>query len=351
MKLAVGYPVIEDDDRPFPEIVEQYRGDIDEVYFAWAGEPSGRSPFGIDEHGSDPEAQERLEHDLRAIRALGIRLDLLLNANCYGPAAASPKLAHHVTSLVERLCGRIGLDAVTTTSPFVAGTIKERFPSLTLRASVNMRIGTAQGMSYLAELFDSFYVQRDHNRDLRRIAELREWADRNAKELCILVNSGCLAFCSGQTFHDNLVAHESEIQAAPDPRDTLVCRRFLAERRNWVALLQGTWVRPEDLHHYERFFSLAKLATRMHSRPDRVIAAYVTRHFPGNLLDLLEPGYGSLLGGSIIDNALFPADWHQRVTSCAKRCDVCGYCAETLESILTPIESVLRRPPDRSCAT
>jgi collagenase-like PrtC family protease len=342
MKLAVGYPVLGDEDRPFPEIVDQYRDDIAEVYFASAGEPSGRSPFGMGGDGPDPEAQERLEHDLRAIRALGIRLDLLLNANCYGPAAASPGLAHHVASLVEGLCTRIGLDVVTTASPFIAGTIRERFPSLALRASVNMRIGTTQGMSYLTELFDSFYVQRDHNRDLRRIAELREWAGRNAKELCILVNSGCLSFCSGQTFHDNLVAHESEIESAPDARDTLLCRRFLAHRRNWAALLQATWVRPEDLHYYERLSSLAKLATRMHSRPDRVIAAYASQRLSGNLLDLLEPGYGSLLGGSIIDNALFPADWHQRVTSCAKQCDTCGYCAETLESVLTPVGSVLR---------
>jgi len=347
MKLAVGYPVIEDGDRPFPEIIEQYRDQIAEVYFAWAGEPSGRSPFGMGEHGLDPAAQERLEHDLRAIRALGIRLDLLLNANCYGPAAASLEFAHHVTSLVELLCGRIGLDVVTTTSPFVAGTIRERFPSLTLRASVNMRIGTVQGMSYLAEVFDSFCMQRDHNRDLGRIAELRQWADRNGKELCLLVNSGCLSFCSGQTFHDNLVAHECEMEGAPDARDTLLCRRFLAEPQNWAALLQATWVRPEDLHHYQWAFPLAKLATRMHSRPDRVMAAYAEQRFSGNLLDLLEPGHGSLLGGSIIDNALFPADWHQRVTSCGKRCDTCGYCAEVLESVLTPIESVLREPSGR----
>ena len=46
-----------------------------------------------------------------------------------------------------------------------------------MRASVNMRVGTIQGMQYLAHLFDGYYVQRDHNRDITHLAELKEWAD------------------------------------------------------------------------------------------------------------------------------------------------------------------------------
>jgi len=339
MKLAVGYPVLpEDGDRPFPEIVERHRERIAEVYFAWPGEPSGRSPHGLSAAGVDPEARELLQHDLRAIRALGLRLDLLLNANCYGPAAASPELARHVTSLVERAALSVAVDVVTTTSPFIAAVIKQQFPHITTRASVNMRVGTVQGMKYLADVFDSFYLQRDYNRDLVRIAQLREWADLNGKELCILVNSGCLGFCPGQTFHDNLVAHEAEITSGSDPRAVLVCRRVLADRRNWTALLHATWVRPEDLWHYERFFSLAKVATRMHSRPARVVAAYAAGDFAGNLLDLLEPGYGSALGGSVLDNTRFPANWHDTITTCTRNCEACSYCTETLERVLTPVE-------------
>jgi len=342
MKLAVGYPLIEDCDQPFVEVVRKFRAHIAEVYFAWPGDPSGRSVFGrawdrfgtcSTGEGVDLAAQERLEADLRSFRSLGLKLDLLLNANCYGPLAASPELLGHALSVVGRLGSEMRLDIVTTTSPFIAAALKQRFPGLCLRASVNMRIGSVQGMSYVADCFDSFHLQRDHNRDLARIGDLSEWCRRNGKELCLLANSGCLAFCSGQTFHDNLVAHEHEL-TEPVPREALVCRRYLRDRANWVALLQATWIRPEDLGHYGEHFAIAKLATRMHSNPSRVIGAYVSGRFAGNLLDLLEPGYSDLLQGCVLDNTRFPPDWHEKVTSCQRECEGCSYCGEVLEAVL-----------------
>jgi collagenase-like PrtC family protease len=333
MRFAVGYPVIEDDDDPFVGVVAEYRDHIAEVYFAWPGEPSGRSPSGVAAGAASPEAQENLEDDLRAFRALGIKLDLLLNANCYGPSAASPQLVDHAAGIVARLASEVGLDIVTTTSPFLAAALKQRFPELKLRASVNMRLGTAQAMSYVADAFDSYYLQRDYNRDPERIAEVSGWCRRHGKELCLLANSGCLRFCSGQTFHDNLVAHEGEM-TQPAPRDALVCRRFLTNPAHWVALMQATWIRPEDLRCYEQWFSLAKLATRMHHHPRRVVQAYALGRFPGNLLDLLEPGYQDLLGGHILDNTRFPQHWHERINSCRGRCEECSYCEEVLRNVL-----------------
>ena len=47
MRLAVGYPLLADEDGPlFVETVRRYRREIEEVYFAWPGDPSGRAPAG-----------------------------------------------------------------------------------------------------------------------------------------------------------------------------------------------------------------------------------------------------------------------------------------------------------------
>jgi len=333
MKLAVGYPVLEEEERPFAEVIAGFREQVAEVYFAWPGEASGRSPFG----GGEPGAEARLEEDLRELRAMGVGLDLLVNANCYGAEAASARLAERVVGIVEHLAGGVGLEVVTTTSPFIARAIKERFPGVRTRASVNMRIGSVEGMSYVAEAFDSFCVQRDYNRDLGRLEELRGWCEENGKELCGLVNSGCLRNCSGQTFHDNLVAHEREMgECGAAGEEALVCRGYLRDPGHWPALLKATWIRPEDLHHYEGAFALAKVATRMHARPERVVRAYARGRHGGNLLDLLEPGYGALLGGQAIENGRFPEDWFERTTSCEQRCGGCGYCEETLREVLGP---------------
>jgi hypothetical protein len=82
-----------------------------------------------------------------------------------------------------------------------------------------------------------------------------------------------------------------------------------------------------------------KLATRMHARPELVIAAYVKRRYEGNLLDLCEPGYGPAFAPYIVDNARFPEDWFARTSTCHRQCHRCSYCAEVLESVLRHVET------------
>ncbi len=284
MQLSVGYPVL-----PQAQIapaVEKYHHRIGEVYFAWRDAPSGRMPMGAD-------VQARMEEELPAFRALGIRLCLLVNGNCYGAEAVSARFADGLCRMIDQVgttCGR--LDAVTTTSPFAAHVVKTRFPAIEVKASVNMRIGTVEGMTYMKHLFDGFYVQRELNRDLQQLRTLRNWADDNGKKLYGLLNSGCLNHCSNQTFHDNLVAHEREIHSC-DPLpgfNPVACHAFYSDPENRRhADRYSNWIRPEDLDAYRQIFDLGKLATRMHGQPAMVIGAYARQAWPGNLADLLEP--------------------------------------------------------------
>lgn len=337
MKFAVGYQLPSDDDEPMVEIIADYAAQIAEVYFPWADLPSGRAPLASGRGYTDWTAQRELERDLVRLRELGMKLDLLFNAACYGGRAISEWLENQVRSVLDYMeAGVGGADIVTTTSPFVARTVKRYFPAVEVRASVNMRIGTIKGMAYLADVFDSFHVQREHNRDLPYLRELRAWADGAGKRLIMLANSGCMIHCSGQSFHDNMVAHEAEIDECRNVTDwnAHTCWRFLQDPANRVCVLQNTWVRPEDLHHYEGLFEVVKLATRMHARPRAVIDAYVNRRFRGNLLDLMEPGFGPAFAPSVIDNTRFPEDWFARTSTCDRRCHACDYCAQVLERVL-----------------
>ncbi|MBQ7293257.1 MAG: hypothetical protein IJW79_05905, partial [Clostridia bacterium] len=229
-----------------------------------------------------------------------------------------------------------GVDIITTASPAIAHTVKTHFPNIEVRASVNMRIGTIKGMEYLSDLFDSFHVQRDYNRDIEHLKMLKKWADGAGKKLVMLANSGCFAFCSGQTFHDNTVAHEAEICEVDNIKNfnPYVCWRKLKDRQNWHMVLENTWVRPEDIHNYEGLFDTVKLATRMHSHPAMVIGAYARGYHYGNTLDLFEPGFGRAFAPYIIDNKAFPDDWFERTASCKKECHECGYCKKVLEKVL-----------------
>ena len=55
---------------------------------------------------------------------------------------------------------------LTTTSPFIATVVRRRFPEVKIRLSVNMYIESTQSLSYMEELFDSFYVSIDNHRSL-----------------------------------------------------------------------------------------------------------------------------------------------------------------------------------------
>jgi hypothetical protein len=337
MKFAVGFQLYDMGEEPFSHIVDTYKEHISEVFFAWQDTPSGRSAVATRHGFTDWSAQSRMEEELRAIKAMGIKLDLLFNGNCYGEYALSEKLANSVISVIRHLQNTVGgVEIVTTASPAIAHTVKKHFPNIEVRASVNMKIGTVKGMEYVAHLFDSFHVQREYNRNLPHLKMLKEWADANGKKLILLANSGCFAHCSGHTFHDNMVAHESQICEVQNLKDFMpyVCWGALKKRENWHMLLQNTWIRPEDLHHYEDLFDTVKLATRMHSLPGMVIDAYARRSFFGNTLDLFEPGFSKAIAPYVINNDAFPKDWFTQTSECDKMCHRCGYCKKVFDQVL-----------------
>lgn len=99
-------------------------------------------------------------------------------------------------------------------------------------------------------------------------------------------------------------------------------------------ILKSTWVRPEDLSHYEGLIDVVKLATRQHSHPRMVLDAYISGRFHGNLLELLEPGFASQFFPRYIDNAAFPENWFEKTGDCLMGCTQCGYCEQVLASVL-----------------
>ena len=289
----------------------------------------------------DWDAQRRLEEDLSVVKQHGVKLDLLMNANCYGAEAISQALDHRLASILDYLQDRVGgVDVVTTTSPFIAERIKLRYPETEVRASVNMWVGTVKAMEYLSDLFDSFYIQREYNRNLSHVRELHSWCLAHGKGLYMLGNSGCLNFCTGHTFHDNLVAHDREIARTCNVEgfQPHTCWRYLKKRENWPVFLQNSWIRPEDIHHYEGLVDGVKLATRAHAHPGQVISAYMRQKFDGNLLDLCEPGYGPAFFPYMIDSTRIPPDFWEKTTSCSRKCHTCDYCKTVLEQALVRMQ-------------
>ena len=341
MEFAVGYRHVSEGE-PFSACVLS-QPEVREVYFPWVDEPSGRPKVGTGEGDDAATVCDVLHDELVALKAGGKRLDLLLNANCYGAEAMSKALEGHVIDILATLIGwGTKPDIVTAASPFIARTVKTVFPEIEVRASVNMRLVTVQAMAYLAPWFDSYYLGRDVQRDLETARRAADWCHAHGKKLGILANSGCLRNCPWQTYHDNLIAHSDEAMgrrnAAFNPH---LCWTLYGDAKNFPEILKATWIRPEDLHRYEGIVDFVKLATRQHASPRMVVDAYVRGEFRGNLLDLLEPGFSPAFSPCGIDNAAFPPDWFDRTGGCSRECLGCGYCEKTYER-------VLRRGPGRT---
>lgn len=301
MKFSLGYQCT---NAPFVEEILRNKEHIAEVYFSWANYPNGRNSQ-LQQRGFSPEqAHIKQKQDLAQLSAAGIPLNLLFNAMCYGKDSQARAFFEGIGDTVDSLKQTYGLASITTTSPLIARFIKENFSDLEVRASVNMSIGTVEGMDYAKDFFDGFYLKRELNRDFALIRTLKEWCDANGKKLYGLANSGCLNHCSAHVFHDNLVAHEQEISQMDNGYAFEgLCRLHL--KQNPKAILErSSFIRPEDISLYEGIFKAMKLATRVSPMPIRILKAYINQKYSGNITDLLEPNHSGLFYPNLLENAL-----------------------------------------------
>lgn len=291
MKYMVGYQLMQDDS--FIDEIIKYKEHIYEVYFSWGDIPNGRNNQLVKNGFMPHEAQNKQIADLKKLSQNGIKLNLLLNGNCYGKDSQSRAFFNKIGDVIDYIASEFGLNSITTTSPLIAKFVKDNFPELEVRASVNMKIGTVEGMDYISEYFDGYYMQREFNRDFDKIKELKAWCDANNKKMYILANSGCLNNCSAQVFHDNLVAHETEISAMDNAYEFHgMCHEYLKNPEHYKALIENTnFIRPEDMHLYDDYFVAAKLATRVSRRPVSILKSYINERYSGNILEILEPAH------------------------------------------------------------
>jgi hypothetical protein len=334
MKFSAGYQLRSSSD--YLETLLECREQLGEVYFSWYGMPSGRSLSAETCGLSSLDAFQKQKDDLTRLSEAGIPLILLLNANCYGSVSLSRTFFSSIGEIIDSLSSFLDIEGITTTSPVIARFVRENYPDLDVRASVNMEIGTVEAMDYLGAIFTGFYIKREYNRDLKRIQQLSKWCDTHEKTLHILANGGCLAHCPARQFHDNLVAHESEIAVMDNVMNfTGLCRDYFSRKGTEISYIKDiNFIRPEDVELYTSFFDTMKLATRVSKHPSMILEAFIKGSFNGNLLELLEPDYSAGFFPHIIDNHRFPEDFGRRVLSCDKNCSECSYCESILQKVV-----------------
>ena len=338
MNFSVGYQFFQDDSL-IAAILKRHEK-IKEVYFSWGNIPNGRNTDACFYSSETLDYKLKQIEQLKKMKENGINLNLLLNGNCYGKYAQSRAFFNKIGDTIDFLKNKAGVDSVTTTSPLIAKFIKQNFDDIEVRASVNMEIGTSEGMDYIADWFDSFYLKREYNRDINKIKNAKKWCDENGKKLFGLANSGCLNFCSTHVFHDNLVAHESEIAEMDNAYQFEgQCWQYLKKedkKSEWLRITN--FIRPEEVALYEGYFDGLKLATRVSKFPLKIISAYCDGSYSGNLPEILEPNHAGLFYPKVIENKKIPDSFAETVLNCSKNCEDCGYCREVQKNATVILE-------------
>ena len=229
----------------------------------------------------------------------------------------------------------VGIPVITVGTLELCRFVKKFYPefhivmSITYGTNSKKKLRKVESAKADSVYLDGVFVNRNFKllRSLVRLSKI---------ECKLYANMSCISHCPVVNKHYKVFAGpQSDLTRLKN--DAFFAGCSLIKLKKPIEWIQMPWIRPEDMHHYEAWFDVVKLATRMHNRPRRVLGSYIRGKTTGNLLDLTEPGFGSLLPGGILESHRFPEDWFDKTTTCNRKCHNCDYCRDVFQdALVTP---------------
>jgi hypothetical protein len=127
------------------------------------------------------------------------------------------------------------------------------------------------------------------HREFKTLAAMKQAAQ--GIDLQLIVNNWCRQDCAIAGNHAVALSAASQAKSRGFPLDycSILCNRI--RLRDPVNYIRANWIRPEDLHYYEKLgFETFKIVER--NTPTQIllerVKAYAERRYDGNLLDLVQ---------------------------------------------------------------
>lgn len=184
-----------------------------------------------------------------------------------------------------------GADSVNIVIPHLIEVIKEQFPHLKVEFGSSIAIGEIKRIKYFQRLgADAIILRPDFNRNFGILSSIRKSISCKIK---LIANSICLFWCNFASDHNNFLSHSSSVYAK-----SRYCRYYNHlcngyRLDNLSELLKPGFIRPEDNKLYESLgFCDFVLESNSPSTDEmiKIVKAYVSRVFKGNLLEILSSG-------------------------------------------------------------
>lgn len=313
--LSVGF---NGDIKLLKQILENPENNIETIYTGgyFKEFSSGRFQFSdnIDE----------LKNIIEIAHVYGVKVAITLNSPCN----VRPKddkewwkrLKDYLTELEE-----IGVDAVIVAHPFIMEMVKE-YTNLELIASIICDITSVRSALYYEKMgADVIVPSSSINYDLELLKNIKK--NLRKARIKLLVNEPCLGNCPWRKFHHNAVCHADKKGYDKDYAEK--CTGIYKKYPYYM--LTNNVVRPEDLKKYEGICDYFKLVGRTTDSKtlNKMIKAYSTEEYKGNLNDIVDKGFANLIN---IPNDKLDKFFEQK-SKCLKNCLNCNYCKELYEKI------------------
>ncbi len=219
----------------------------------------------------------------------GLKFNYLLNASCSSNIEWTASGQRKIRKLLDWLAN-IGVDSITVSMPYLLQMIKKCYPVFKVSISTTAGVDSVPRARYWQELgADQITLSFvDANRNFTLLKLIRKAV---SCRLQLIANLQCLYGCPFYKYHNSLSSHYSQAGSfrkyAYVDYCSLSCR-YLRLLHPW-RLISAPWIRPEDLHYYRQIgMDSIKLVDRAMntSAISRIVSAYTSEKYEGNLLDL-----------------------------------------------------------------
>lgn len=234
-------------------------------------------------------SRRRAARQIKLILKRGLKFNYLLNASCLGNREFTAD-GQRKLSRIMRWLSELKVEYVTVVSPFLGQWIKDNYPEFKIAVSAFANVNSLAKAKFWEDMgADEITLSPvELNRDFQLLKAIR----KNVRcKLQLVANNNCLLYCPLYTYHVNLLAHSSQSGDASGGFIIDYCRLTCNHKRltGLVNFIKGDWIRPEDISFYGRLgIDKIKLVDRAMTTEAlaRVMAAYISRTYEGNLLHL-----------------------------------------------------------------
>jgi collagenase-like PrtC family protease len=238
-----------------------------------------------------PEVNRRVvARTVKMVHQGGIQFNYLLNASAMGNTEFTRVGQRKMEEMLDWVDG-IGVDSITVANVYFLRLIKRRHPRLKVRVSSHRFTDTPRKVRFWVDQGADVIVVSEVgvHREFATLAAMKQAAQD--VDLQLIVNNWCRQDCAIAGNHAVALSAASQSRNRGFPLDycSILCNQIRLHEP--VNFLRANWIRPEDLHYYEKLgYQTFKIVER--NTPTQIllerVKAYSERRYDGNLLDLVQ---------------------------------------------------------------